>query len=83
MTICPATTTVIASNTCEMPPVGSGRAGRNIRKSTVTAKLFSANTSPRSPMVFVPSLLSQSSSWTLNGMTSSSSGVSPSRSSIR
>ena len=52
----------MASNTWLMPPVGSGSAGRNIKNSTVTAKLFSAKTSPSAPMVLGPSPRSQVSS---------------------
>ncbi len=66
-TICAARTTVIASNTCVTPPVGRGRAGRNIRSMIVTAKLFSANTWFTAPSVFGSSLRSQRSSWSLNG----------------
>ena len=57
----------MASNTWLIPPVGSGRAGTNIRSRIVTAKLFSANTSLSAPSVFVSSLRSQRSSWSLKG----------------
>ena len=50
---------VMTSKTCEIPPVGSGSAGRNISSRIVTAKLFSANVSPSAPSVFGASLLSQ------------------------
>ena len=62
MTISAATTTAMASNTWVIPPVGSGRAGTNMRKRIVVAKVFSANTTSSDPSVFEPSLSSQASS---------------------
>jgi hypothetical protein len=73
MTICAPKSTVIASHTWVTPPVGSGRAGTNIRSRMVTAKLFAANTCERSPMVFGPSERSQSSSWVLKGWSTTTS----------
>ena len=46
-TIWAATTTVMPLNTWVMPPVGSGKAGTNMRRRMVTAKLFSPKTSPQ------------------------------------
>ena len=57
----------MASKTWLIPPVGRGKAGTNIKSRIVTAKLFSANTSPSAPSVFVSSLRSHRSSWSLKG----------------
>src|SRR5205085_684994 len=75
-TICAATTTVIASNTCVTPPVGTGRAGRNMSRMTVTAKLRSSKTLPSAPSVLLPSLRSQPSSSSLNDVESGSTRLS-------
>ena len=63
--ICAVSTTTIASKTWVTPPVGSGNEGTNINSRIVTAKLFSANTSPIVPSVLGSSLSSHCSSWSL------------------
>src|SRR4029077_11666632 len=67
----------MASNTWLIPPVGRGRAGRNIRSGIATAKLFSAKTSFSAPSVLVPSLRSQRSSWSLKGSSISDGRYAP------
>lgn len=66
-TISAARITVIASKTCDTPPVGSGSAGTAISSRIVTAKLFWAKTAFIDPSVFGPSLRSQRSSSSLKG----------------
>ena len=61
------------SGTWLMPPVGSGRAGMNIRSRIVTANDLSPNRSPRLPSVFGASVRSHSSSSSVeNGLASGS-----------
>ena len=67
-TICAARSTVMASNTWVMPPVGSGSAGTNIKNRIVTAKLFSREHVTERAQGLGLLALSQFSSWSLNAV---------------